>query len=328
MTKTLSVYKYAIAVGAAFMLAAALLVLLFTSGTVRAALTGGPDIIPAPASVVDDPPGATNDHQQAFDEAQNVVLSGSVTCDNGVVLSAGSRVNSHMIFLNTVGGTFATDTQTWAFDDTIVCVMSDFTGSLEVASSPVLGAPGTTYPAAAFSARGMEGSDSYTVSGNSITVTMSVTEPGDWIRVVTEVPPVSASVDVKPQSCPNPVNTENRGVLPLAVLGTDDFDVSEIDPATVELEGVSPLRWDTEDVATPFDGEISDPAQRDECTDEGADGFTDLTLKFDTQDVLDAFGAVSDGDVVVVSLTGELTDGQPFEGVDVVWIKDKGNGGL
>ena len=48
-----------------------------------ATLVGGPDIIPAPASIIDDPPGATNDHQQAFDEAQGVLLAADVDCDGG-----------------------------------------------------------------------------------------------------------------------------------------------------------------------------------------------------------------------------------------------------
>ena len=58
-------------------------------------------------------------------------------------------------------------------------------------------------------------------------------------------------IDIKPQSCPNPLNVKKKGVLPVAILGTADFDVNEVDPATVELEGVAPLRWDWEDVATP-----------------------------------------------------------------------------
>ena len=63
--------------------------------------------------------------------------------------------------------------------------MADFTGALEVASSPLLGAPGTVYPGAPFGARGMEGADGYVVAGNTITVTMRVTQRGDWIRVIT-----------------------------------------------------------------------------------------------------------------------------------------------
>ena len=61
------------------------------------------------------------------------------------------------------------------------------------------------------------------------------------------------AVDIKPQSCPNPLNVKKKGVLPIAILGTEDFDVTEIDPASVELEYISPLRWALEDVATPYE---------------------------------------------------------------------------
>ena len=43
-------------------------------------------------------------------------------------------------------------------------------------------------PAAPFPARGLESNDSYSIAGSSITVSMGVTEPGDWIRVITRVP--------------------------------------------------------------------------------------------------------------------------------------------
>ena len=135
------------------------------------------------------------------------------------------------------------------------------------------------------------------------------------------LPPQMVSIDVRPQSCPNPVNTQSQGVLPVAILGSADFDVSEVDVSTVMLAGVSPLRWSIEDVATPFMGDISDPPDRHDCTDEGADGFMDLTLKFDTQAVIAAIGPMMSGDVVVVQLTGELTDGTPFVGEDVIWIR-------
>lgn len=42
--------------------------------------------------------------------------------------------------------------------------------------------------------------------------------------------------------------------MPLAaILGTSALDVTEIDPSTVRLEGVAPLRFNFEDVATPFE---------------------------------------------------------------------------
>ncbi len=128
-------------------------------------------------------------------------------------------------------------------------------------------------------------------------------------------------IDLKPQSCPNPLNVKSKGVFPVAILGTVDFDVLNVDPASVRLEGVAPLRSALEDVATPFIGVIDDAL---DCTDEGPDGFDDLTLKFRTQDVVTALGAVSDGDVLILELTGNLTDGSTIGGEDVVVILKKG----
>ena len=63
---------------------------------------------------------------------------------------------------------------------------------------------------------------------------------------------LQVSFDIRPQSCPNPINTDLKGVLPVAILGTDDFDVTQIDPATVRLNDVAPLRWSLRDRSTPF----------------------------------------------------------------------------
>ena len=167
----------------------ALTLLLALAGVAAAAVISGGTIIPAPASVVNSTGagGAGNLQQEAFNERQGVTLPVAVATDSGII-PAGTVVDSHMIFLNKpdgVGGIIADVGRIWTFDNAIIGVMSNSNGSLEVASSPILGAPGTIYPGAPFGARGMEGGDSYTVSGNSIKVTMRVAQPGDWIRVVT-----------------------------------------------------------------------------------------------------------------------------------------------
>jgi len=144
-------------------------------------------IIAAPASVVDDAPGATNCAQQGFDEKQGVLLAANLNTDaagpNNIL--AGTVVDSHMIFLNTSGNiNVLHDGVVWEFDGLILGVMSNQSGTLEANSSAVLGAAGTTYPAA-FANRGLESRDGYTINGRFLTVNMQVTEPGDWIRVVT-----------------------------------------------------------------------------------------------------------------------------------------------
>ena len=151
---------------------------------VQATLETGPDVIPAPDVISDDPPGATNERQQAFDEAQEVTLPVDVRCDN-TILSAGENVNSHMIFFNTRFDGISEDlNRTWTFEEEILCVMSNRNGLYQANTDNLLGAPGTDYPGP-FDSRGLESDDSYQVNGNAITVSMRAEEPGDWIRVVT-----------------------------------------------------------------------------------------------------------------------------------------------
>lgn len=141
-------------------------------------------------------------------------------------------------------------------------------------------------------------------------------------------PPVIVPVDIKPTSCRNPLNVKSKGVLPVAILGTEDFDVTQIDPATVELEGVSPLRWALEDVATPWGPPYIGKSDCFDCNDLSGDGYLDLTLKFDMQAVVAAIGAdVEDGDCLVLTLTGYLMadrGGAPIIGEDVVAMIKKG----
>ncbi|MFC1665888.1 hypothetical protein ACFL17_09760 [Pseudomonadota bacterium] len=132
---------------------------------------------------------------------------------------------------------------------------------------------------------------------------------------------VKAAIDIKPTSCPNPINTKSKGKLPVAVLGSFDLDVTDIDPVSIRLEGVSPIRSSIKDVATPHE-RSSDNAN--DCTTVGADNHPDLTLKFKTQAIVDALGDVDDGEVRVLSLTGALKDGTEIKGNDVVIIKKKG----
>lgn len=130
---------------------------------------------------------------------------------------------------------------------------------------------------------------------------------------------LNVAVDIKPGSCPNPINTASRGVVPVAVLGTADFDVTTIDETTIQMEGVAPLRTAIEDVTTPVS------AQNEcECNAAGPDGYPDLTVKFDSQQIAAALGAVSDGQQVILTLTGKLKNGRPIEGKDCSIVLVKG----
>ncbi len=63
-------------------------------------------------------------------------------------------------------------------------------------------------------------------------------------------------IDIKPGSDDNSINLKSRGVVPVAVLTTEVFDTSTIDPATVRFTGneIKPVRWTLCDV--DGDGDI------------------------------------------------------------------------
>ena len=110
--------------------------------------------------------------------------------------------------------------------------------------------------------------------------------------------------------------SKKGGLLPVAILGVESFDVTEIDVSSLLLEGVAPLRHNLEDVAAPVvNGEEC------ECTTAGPDGIMDLALKFRKQDVAMALGFVTDGDVLALTLTGTLLDGTPFEASDCIIVR-------
>ena len=134
-------------------------------------------------------------------------------------------------------------------------------------------------------------------------------------------------LDIKPTSCPNPLNvkkfgdlpnnakSKKGGILPVAILGSASLDVHDIDVSSLILEGVAPIRSNYEDVAAPVEN-----GDECECTTAGPDGFMDLTLKFEKREIIATLGAVATGDLVELTLTGVLLDGTPFDASDCVTI--------
>ena len=55
-------------------------------------------------------------------------------------------------------------------------------------------------------------------------------------------------IDIKPGSDTNPINPKSKGVVPVAVLSSADFDATSILPSTVHFAGADPVRWTIEDV--------------------------------------------------------------------------------
>ncbi|NIO36316.1 hypothetical protein GTO27_01285 [Candidatus Bathyarchaeota archaeon] len=145
-------------------------------------------------------------------------------------------------------------------------------------------------------------------------------------------PIISVYVDIKPGSWPNPINKFSQGRFAVAICGTEDFDVATIDPVSVKLkiegveEGVSPLRWSYDDVATPYTGEPGGGHELD------GDGYLDLVLFFDTQEAVSDLELCEfeDGEVITLIVAGNLHEefgGTPIRGHDYVRIQmPKGKG--
>ena len=60
------------------------------------------------------------------------------------------------------------------------------------------------------------------------------------------------------------------------------------------------------------------------CLGEGSDGFMDLVLKFEMQEIVEAIGEVGDAEEWILELNGSLYDGTSIEGGDCVVIAGGG----
>lgn len=113
---------------------------------------------------------------------------------------------------------------------------------------------------------------------------------------------LDVSIDIKPGSDPNCFNNDGHGVIPVAILGDAEFDVRDIDPATMQLEGL--------DVRAA--GKSNKLLAHYE--DVNGDGFEDLVIQIEDSD-----GVFQNGEGTA-TLTGNLFDGTPIEGTDSICI--------
>ena len=157
---------------------------------------------------------------------------------------------------------------------------------------------------------------------------------------------VVGEIDIKPGSCPNPFNPKSKGSVPVAIIGTADFDVTTIDIEIVALSLVSPSGVSVpmipgsavfKDSTQPSD---SDPTDCDDCFDAEAnfncdldgdgeddaycgDGILDLVVKFDTQALAAAIGRAERNDCVELVLIGQTLAGDPIVASDSMVILKK-----
>ena len=136
--------------------------------------------------------------------------------------------------------------------------------------------------------------------------------------------PAQLPLDIKPGSCPNPMNVKAIGKLPVAILGTEALDVMNIDPASITISRADCVTGDAgpnvkpngllhvsyEDVGTPYDGDDSCG-----CHEMLGDGYMDLQIKFNTQDLVSALALdtlANDTEMELV-VSGTFLDGMSFE---------------
>jgi hypothetical protein len=113
---------------------------------------------------------------------------------------------------------------------------------------------------------------------------------------------LEVGVDVKPGGEPNCLNTDGNGVIPVAILGSADFDVTEIDTSTLDFAG-TPMR---------VRGNGNQQCSIEHLDD---DGHPDLTCQF-----VDDPTAWRPGDAMA-AVSGELFDSTPFYGEDSICIR-------
>lgn len=81
------------------------------------------------------------------------------------------------------------------------------------------------------------------------------------------------SIDIKPGNDLNPINPRSEGKVPVAVLGSEDLDVTTLDPASITL-------GDGEDAETPV-ALMGGDRPMAQVVDVNHDGYPDLRVHFD-----------------------------------------------
>ncbi|UCH87405.1 MAG: thrombospondin type 3 repeat-containing protein, partial [Dehalococcoidia bacterium] len=124
---------------------------------------------------------------------------------------------------------------------------------------------------------------------------------GDGIGDACEVG-LEVEIDIKPGSYPNSINPKSKGKIPVAILGTEDFDATQVDPMTVRF-GPSDRSAANHDGAMPVHYALEDV---------DGDGDYDLILHFRTGET-----GIMLGDTMGC-LTGRMVYTDTFMGCDSI----------
>lgn len=110
------------------------------------------------------------------------------------------------------------------------------------------------------------------------------------------------AIDIKPGSEPNCFNNNGNGVIPVAILGSADFDVTTIDAGSVMLEGLSVKAVGKSNKLLAHYEDVN------------SDGYNDLVVQIEDTDQV-----FEEGDTTA-TVTGNLNNGMPIEGSDSICI--------
>ncbi len=128
-------------------------------------------------------------------------------------------------------------------------------------------------------------------------------------------PVIEVTIDIKPDSDPNSINLGENGLLPVAILGSQDFDVTKIDPGTIGLGGVV--------LATRGGGSKKAPKLAYSFEYVNDDDYIDMVTFFDVQDLvnIEEGGLTENSTELVLTATLDIEyGGTPIEGSDSVRV--------
>ena len=137
-----------------------------------------------------------------------------------------------------------------------------------------------------------------------------------WVYAL-PAPVIAVHIDVRPGECPNDLNLSSRGKLPVAVLGSEGFDPARVDPRSIRLNGIAPIRMAT---TTMKDIAAANPGGSGECRCNTLppDGFPDRVFWFDVPAIAATLPTPGGGPDAALTLTGTTMDGTRIAGADCV----------